>query len=373
MSSPSSYSSHVDSGIDSRSSTYSPAMYRLSSAPMQRDELNYIDQHQHQNNLISRRFSYADMLSNTGSEQLATSDYDSDFHGLPSSPSNSSDDYQQMYHVQEHEARHQNQRFHATEIPNMLNPLTANYSYMISGLRVGSDHGCGHEIFDACQASPFGGMPMTPASPHSMIPPPNVAPFAPYGGPNDHSVNMMPDMCNSRPLTPVSPLMSLGPNMCRDNRSNSITMEPFNMPTESRENKPSATTLKAPRSRGRRVSSHPNVHTTAKMFTCPLDGCGKVFKRSEHLKRHIRSIHTLEKRKYREGRGLGAFEQSFIDKVWFRLLCLLFLAFECPYQTCTKRFSRSDNLNQHIRIHRHNGKEKSSNRASFSNFMPGYM
>ncbi|KAG1163641.1 hypothetical protein G6F37_001022 [Rhizopus arrhizus] len=76
------------------------------------------------------------------------------------------------------------------------------------------------------------------------------------------------------------------------------------------------------RSRGRRVSSIPGPGT--RMFTCNADGCGKVFKRSEHLKRHIRSIHTLEK------------------------------PFECPYQNCHKRFSRSDNLNQHIRIHRHN-------------------
>ncbi|GAB5592828.1 hypothetical protein Unana1_07728 [Umbelopsis nana] len=283
------------------------------------------------------------MLS--GSEQLATSDYDSDFQGLPSSPSNSSDDYQQIYHVQEQEARNQNQRFQP-QMPNVLDPLTANYSYMIPGLRVGTEHGCGPEIFDPCQASPFGGIPMTPASPHSMVPP-NVASFASYGGPHNHTVNMMPDMCNSRPLTPVSPLMPLGPNMCRDNRSDSISMEhpPFDMrnTSEPRDNNKQSAATKAPRSRGRRVSSHPNVHTSAKMFTCPLDGCGKVFKRSEHLKRHIRSIHTLEK------------------------------PFECPYQTCTKRFSRSDNLNQHIRIHRHNGKEKSSNRASFSNFMPGYM
>ncbi|RCH91735.1 hypothetical protein CU097_011166 [Rhizopus azygosporus] len=76
-----------------------------------------------------------------------------------------------------------------------------------------------------------------------------------------------------------------------------------------------------PRSRGRRVSNVPGAG--ARMFTCKADGCGKVFKRSEHLKRHIRSIHTLEK------------------------------PFECPYQNCHKRFSRSDNLNQHIRIHRH--------------------
>ncbi|KAI8137639.1 hypothetical protein BJV82DRAFT_524952 [Fennellomyces sp. T-0311] len=88
-------------------------------------------------------------------------------------------------------------------------------------------------------------------------------------------------------------------------------------PAERRDSK-----VKAPRSRGRRVSNVPS-NNGARMFTCKADGCGKVFKRSEHLKRHIRSIHTLEK------------------------------PFECPYQSCNKRFSRSDNLNQHIRIHRH--------------------
>ncbi|KAI9032774.1 hypothetical protein CLU79DRAFT_666591, partial [Phycomyces nitens] len=58
-----------------------------------------------------------------------------------------------------------------------------------------------------------------------------------------------------------------------------------------------------------------------KSFQCKYSGCGKAFKRSEHLKRHARSIHTLEK------------------------------PFECPYTACSKKFSRSDNLNQHIRIH----------------------
>ncbi|ORZ08314.1 hypothetical protein BCR42DRAFT_335723, partial [Absidia repens] len=65
-------------------------------------------------------------------------------------------------------------------------------------------------------------------------------------------------------------------------------------------------------------------------FACQVEDCGKVFKRSEHLKRHNRSIHTNEK------------------------------PFECPYQQCLKRFSRSDNLNQHIRIHRHSSKESST-------------
>ncbi|KAI9496731.1 hypothetical protein BDB00DRAFT_722083, partial [Zychaea mexicana] len=85
--------------------------------------------------------------------------------------------------------------------------------------------------------------------------------------------------------------------------------------------------------RGRRVSSNPGA-AGQKMFTCRHDDCGKVFKRSEHLKRHIRSIHTLEK------------------------------PFECPYHSCSKRFSRSDNLNQHIRIHRHTNKDKNNSSSS---------
>ncbi|KAI8091114.1 uncharacterized protein B0P05DRAFT_577596 [Gilbertella persicaria] len=104
--------------------------------------------------------------------------------------------------------------------------------------------------------------------------------------------------------------------------------------------------LKPSRSRGRRVSNSPSI-AGQKVFTCKHDDCGKVFKRSEHLKRHVRSIHTLEK------------------------------PFECPYQSCSKRFSRSDNLNQHIRIHRHTGKDKNNQSStgkhtSMSNYMPMY-
>ncbi|KZT00401.1 uncharacterized protein LAESUDRAFT_556844 [Laetiporus sulphureus 93-53] len=57
---------------------------------------------------------------------------------------------------------------------------------------------------------------------------------------------------------------------------------------------------------------------STKAFVCPLYLCGRMFKRMEHLKRHLRT-HTLER----------------------------------PYQCqhCSKRFSRSDNLNQHMRTH----------------------
>lgn len=62
-----------------------------------------------------------------------------------------------------------------------------------------------------------------------------------------------------------------------------------------------------------------NIGKSGKVYTCKVPGCGKLFKRSEHLKRHIRSIHTNEK----------------------------------PYvcQVCLKQFSRHDNLNQHMRVH----------------------
>jgi hypothetical protein len=43
--------------------------------------------------------------------------------------------------------------------------------------------------------------------------------------------------------------------------------------------------------RGSTVQDH------SKQFLCEIEGCGKVFRRSEHLKRHTRSIHTKEKRK----------------------------------------------------------------------------
>ncbi|SJX61020.1 uncharacterized protein SRS1_12243 [Sporisorium reilianum f. sp. reilianum] len=79
------------------------------------------------------------------------------------------------------------------------------------------------------------------------------------------------------------------------------------------------------RSRGRRVPNKPeemnNLGKSGKVYTCKVPGCGKCFKRSEHLKRHVRSIHTDEK------------------------------PFLCPHPSCNKRFSRHDNLNQHARVH----------------------
>lgn len=38
-------------------------------------------------------------------------------------------------------------------------------------------------------------------------------------------------------------------------------------------------------------------------------------------------------------------------------------AYQCPYEQCGKRFSRSDNLSQHIRIHR-TTKDRSSSMST---------
>lgn len=60
----------------------------------------------------------------------------------------------------------------------------------------------------------------------------------------------------------------------------------------------------------------------ARTYTCDADGCGKCFARGEHLKRHVRSIHTYEK------------------------------PHRCPFPGCDKDFSRHDNLRQHLRVHK---------------------
>lgn len=101
------------------------------------------------------------------------------------------------------------------------------------------------------------------------------------------------------------------------------------------------------KSRGRRVPTEAETDeltggssSKTRMFRCDVLGCGKCFLRGEHLKRHIRSIHTHEKR-------------SFV-----RILLTsspapnLITAYKCVVPSCGKHFSRRDNLVQHLKIHK---------------------
>jgi uncharacterized Zn-finger protein len=47
------------------------------------------------------------------------------------------------------------------------------------------------------------------------------------------------------------------------------------------------------------------IQKTGRLYVCKVENCGKCFSRGEHLKRHVRSIHTHEKREWLYGRSSG--------------------------------------------------------------------
>ncbi|KAF9946785.1 hypothetical protein BGZ70_003027 [Mortierella alpina] len=137
--------------------------------------------------------------------------------------------------------------------------------------------------------------------------------------------------------SPHHPLELAGTAMAPSLSSSSISSESSLPSPNDVSSKQTCVTSNGGKPKLRRASTA--LDSPGRMFTCIYDDCGKLFKRSEHLKRHVRSVHTLEK------------------------------PYICPVDSCPKRFSRSDNLNQHIRVHRPE-KERSNSKQPFSSFTP---
>ncbi|KAK0234145.1 hypothetical protein IW262DRAFT_1334674 [Armillaria fumosa] len=132
--------------------------------------------------------------------------------------------------------------------------------------------------------------------------------------------------------------------------SNNVTfldgLDDSTVPTErrgprSRANLPVPVPNLTKKSRGRRVPTTvvlqpEDLKKDKRTYVCSVEGCGKCFHRGEHLKRHIRSIHTHEK------------------------------PFKCTYPACEKFFNRHDNLLQHLKVHTHNKRQLPSDGSADS-------
>jgi len=160
----------------------------------------------------------------------------------------------------------------------------------------------------------------------------NPARYHPYGA------DVSPSAVKGSPRSPLISASDMSPGQVGKMRKNARTL-PIPVPVPNLTKK----------SRGRRV---PTVSGTsvgrgqrdtalgARIYLCDVSGCGKCFARGEHLKRHIRSIHTYEKRASHTNMHLTL------------LLTNSSTAHKCAYPGCGKEFSRHDNLGQHMKVHK---------------------
>lgn len=259
-----------------------------------------------------RRFSYAELLS--GQEATNAYDDNSDPYYVPlpsSSPSNDSDDYRYSHSSgSDTSTSPTNDQISFAETTGSLRPFSMNepsMSFHMGGSPIAAPHR--HSIatnpFSFGTPSPFYDTQRThrASQPSLYETPANhlqqqqqqqyftsnnsglMRGFLPPR-PKDEQQGMVNDLC----FSPFSMSSSGKGPLVRSHESGFV---PDNKSSTTMTTPP--TTKKVPRSRGRRVSNIPG--NGSQMFVCKTDGCGKIFKRSEHLKRHIRSIHTLEKRK----------------------------------------------------------------------------
>ncbi len=134
------------------------------------------------------------------------------------------------------------------------------------------------------------------------------------------SLDLSTTIAQSPPVSSESPYIPLGPNNMID-MSPSPSFSPALLEQQTRANtdekfssrgsfKAARRLLRRPipvavpnltkKARGRQVPTKDTLlkSGSGRAYACPVDNCRKVFTRSEHLKRHTRSIHTNEKREY---------------------------------------------------------------------------
>jgi hypothetical protein len=241
-----------------------------------------------------RRFSYADLLSNHSEASL------SDYEQQTPSPSNDYEDYmfqqhQPMLHPQlQHPLDEQKRRMSMIEQATLYSQQQQPSSYLLPTdyLNVSNTNAHAQSLLPSSL-----GYASTTGMNHSYYPQQQRSMSYSAG---DVMSSLIPSMFDYHMTGGASTPMTLeGSDMMSfdtpsSSSSSSDPMSSSSSPTQVKLTKSGK--VKQCRSRGRRVSSSPTLGCS-KMFTCKQDDCGKVFKRSEHLKRHIRSIHTLEKRK----------------------------------------------------------------------------
>ncbi|KZV93728.1 hypothetical protein EXIGLDRAFT_612682 [Exidia glandulosa HHB12029] len=143
-----------------------------------------------------------------------------------------------------------------------------------------------------------------PTSPPSITPPSGVGLRLSPSPPPPHSITII------RPKAPRKPKKMLPtpePGLVKASRGRAVPTQVELMDT----GMPS----------GDARDGMPTIHVVSpRSYVCPVSTCSKAFKRREHLRRHLRSIHTNEK------------------------------PHKCPHAGCTKSFSRTDNLWQVRRL-----------------------